>query len=106
MRVILTTTPPAEAPQLARKLLEERLIACCNLLPAVTSMYWWKEEITTDTEALLVMKTQTALVERVMDRIRELHPYEVPEIVALPVEAAFEGYVSWVRESCRATLED
>jgi len=106
MRIILTTTPPDDGPKLARTLLEERLIACCNLVPAVTSMYWWQGEITTDGESLLVIKTAAERVEAVMDRIRELHPYEVPEIVVLPVETAFEGYAAWVRESCRATLED
>jgi len=106
MRIILTTTPAEEGPKLARTLLEERLIACCNLVPGVTSMYWWQGKITTDTETLLVIKTVAERIETVMSRIRELHPYEVPEIVALPVETAFEGYVAWVRESCRATLED
>lgn len=106
MRIILTTTPPEVAPQLARTLLEERLIACCNILPSATSMYWWQGEITTDTESLLVIKTAAERLEPVMSRIQELHPYELPEIVVLPVETALEGYAAWVRESCRATLED
>ena len=106
MRIILTTTPPDVAPQLARTLLEERAIACCNIVPSVTSMYWWNGAITTDGESLLVIKTAAERVEPVMDRIRELHPYEVPEIVVLPVENAFEGYARWVQETCRATLED
>ncbi|MNT50357.1 Divalent-cation tolerance protein CutA [compost metagenome] len=106
MRIILTTTPPEVAPQLVRTLLEERLIACCNILPSATSMYWWNGEITTDTESLLVIKTTAERITPVMERIRALHPYEVPEIVVLPVETAFEGYATWVRESCRATLED
>ncbi len=106
MRIILTTTSPADAPQLARALLEERVIACCNVLPSVSSMYWWKGEIATDTEALLVLKTAAEQVDAAVRRIAELHPYEVPEIVVIPVESAFEPYVNWVRESCRATLED
>ncbi len=106
MRIILTTAPPPDAPRLARTLLEEKVIACCNILPPATSMYWWKGEITTDTESLLVIKTRAELIEPVMNRIRELHPYDVPEIVVIPVETAFEPYVNWVRESCRATLED
>lgn len=106
MRIILTTTPADEAPKLARALLEERLIACCNILPGATSMYWWNGEITTDAEALLLIKTAAERVTPVMDRILELHPYDVPEVVVLPVETAFEGYARWVRESCRATLED
>jgi periplasmic divalent cation tolerance protein len=106
MRIILTTAPPAEAPQLARTLLEEKLIACCNILPQVSSMYWWNGEITTDSEALLIIKSRADLVDPLMARIKELHPYEVPEILVLPVETGFEGYLNWVRETCRATLED
>lgn len=106
MRIILTTTPAQDAPGLARTLLEEKLIACCNMVPGLTSMYWWKGEITTDAETLLILKTRSELVERVMARIQGLHPYEVPEILVLPVEQGFEGYLDWVRETCRASLED
>lgn len=106
MRIILTTAPSDVAPSLARTLLEEQLIACCNLVPGVTSMYWWNGEITTDGETLLVIKTVSDRVDAVMGRIRELHPYEVPEIVVLPVEGVFEGYARWVEETCRATLGD
>ena len=106
MCIVLTTTPPADAPQLARTLLEEKMIACCNIVPQATSMYWWKGEIMTDTESLLVIKTRTELVPALIVRIKELHPYEVPEVVVLPVETGFEDYLTWVRETCRPTLED
>lgn len=106
MRIIMTTTLPADAPRLACTLLEERAIACCNILPATTSMYWWQDAITTETEALLLMKVPTERVEAVMQRVRELHPYDLPEILSLPISHASEAYVRWVNESCRATLED
>lgn len=106
MRIILTTLPLADAPQLARTLLEEQMIACCNILPQVSSMYWWKGELMTDTESLLLIKTREDLVPALIVRIKELHPYDVPEVVVIPVETGFEGYLSWVRETCRPTLED
>ena len=96
LHIILVTAPKAEAPQLARRLLRERLIACANLVPQVQSIFWWKGKLDSTRETLLILKCPTRNVRRVLKRVRELHPYEVPEILALPVTAAHRPYAQWV----------
>lgn len=105
-RVILVTAPPAAAGKLARQLLRERLIACANLLPGVRSLYWWKGRMESARETLILMKTPARQVSRLMRRIRQLHPYEVPEIVALPVARAHKPYAEWVAAEARPGKRD
>ena len=102
MRIIFCTTPPAKAEEIARKLLDERLIACANIVPNLHSLYWWKGKIETAGESLLIMKTRNKQVAAAMRRIQSLHPYEVPEIVAVPVDSAHGPYAEWVRDMTRA----
>lgn len=99
MRVLLCNTTPDDAPRLARALVEQGLAACVNIIPAVTSVYRWKGEVTHDTEATLLIKVAAERVEAVRDAIIELHPYEVPEVVVLSVDAdrSHRPYVEWVR---------
>jgi len=96
MRVVLSTCPVDQATRLARALLEERLVACVNVVPRVESHYWWEGKITTDAEALLVMKTRAEVVDALIVRLRALHPYEVPEIVALEIVAGNVQYLEWI----------
>lgn len=99
-RVVLITAPDQEtAENLVRTLLEERLIACGNIMPGVTSLYWWKGAVERDTEVQIVIKTTAAKVERLLERVPELHPYEVPEVLVLRVEDGHGPYLAWVRES-------
>lgn len=98
-RVVLMTAPDqASAERLVRTLLEERIIACGNIVPGVTSLYWWKGAVERDTEVQIVIKTTAAEVPRLIDRVPELHPYEVPEVLVLRVEDGYGPYLSWVRE--------
>jgi periplasmic divalent cation tolerance protein len=95
--VVLVTTPSAElAAGLARTLVEERLAACGNVLPGVRSLYRWEGEVHDDTEALLVLKTSRARFEALRERVLSLHPYDVPEVLALPVEAGSAPYLAWI----------
>ncbi len=98
MRIVLSNLPPEHAESIASTLVEERLAACVNLLP-VTSVYRWKGEICRDPEVTALIKVRADGLERLRERLRELHPYELPEIVALPVDAAgtLAEYVEWVR---------
>lgn len=95
LRVVFVTAPVKDAEQLARPLLEERLVACVNIIPKVGSLYWWQGRIERGEEALLVMKTSEALVERLIERVKALHAYEVPEVIALAVEAGNQAYIEW-----------
>lgn len=98
--VVLVTAPsPAAAVELARTLVTERLVACGNVLPGVHSVYRWAGGVEEATEALLVLKTQQSRVPDVVARVTELHPYEVPEVIALPIEAGLAAYLGWIDES-------
>ena len=100
LQVVLCTVPDAErGADLARTLVEERLAACVNLLPGLRSIYTWKGRVEDDAEALLVIKTRPDLFEALRERLAALHPYDVPEIVALEVGACHGPYLDWVRES-------
>jgi periplasmic divalent cation tolerance protein len=103
MRVVLSTCPVDQATRLARALLEERLVACVNVVPRVESHYWWEGKITTDAEALLVMKTRAEAVDALVVRLRALHPYEVPEIVALEIVAGNAQYLEWIASTVPRT---
>jgi periplasmic divalent cation tolerance protein len=97
--MLCTTGSDAQADAIARTLVEERLAACVNIVGSVCSVYRWKGSVTRDEEKLLVIKTAGDRVERVRDRIRELHTYEVPEILALPIGLADADYLGWLAGS-------
>lgn len=101
VRVVLVTAPDSESgASIARKLVQERLVACVNLLPAVRSIYRWEGRVEDDGEVLLVIKTSAARCDAVAGRVKDLHPYELPEVIALPVVGGSPGYLDWVvRES-------
>jgi periplasmic divalent cation tolerance protein len=100
--VALTTVGSAEAAQkLVETLVTERLLACGNVVGPIQSTYVWKGALSRDAEFLIVMKTRRELLEPLLARMRQLHPYEVPEFLALPVEAGFAGYLAWLRENTR-----
>jgi periplasmic divalent cation tolerance protein len=95
--VVLVTTPDADtAARIARTLVEEKLAACGNVLPGVRSIYRWQGKVEEAQETLLVLKTARARFKEIVDRVRALHPYELPEVVAVPIEAGFDGYLDWV----------
>ncbi|MCW8129471.1 MAG: divalent-cation tolerance protein CutA [Planctomycetota bacterium] len=96
LRVLLVTAPKEKAEGLARALLKERLIACANLLPGATSLFWWDGKIDTARETLMVLKAPARNVRKLLARIPALHPYDVPEVLVLNVAAAYRPYAKWV----------
>ena len=97
-RVVLVTAPDREvALELARELVGRRLAACVNLVPGVTSVYRWEGAVQEDPEVLLVCKTTAARIEAFERALAELHPYDVPECVALAPDSVEAGYLSWLR---------
>jgi periplasmic divalent cation tolerance protein len=95
--VVLVTAPSAEkAAEIARTLVEERLAACGNVVPGLRSIYRWEGKVQEDAEALLVLKTTRARFEALRDRVLALHPYEVPEVIALTVAAGSAPYLAWI----------
>jgi periplasmic divalent cation tolerance protein len=101
-RIVLTTTAnPDEAERLGRILVEEQLAACATLIPAVQSIYRWKDEIETSTETLLLLKTGPGQLAALEARLHELHSYETPEFLVLKVDAASQPYLDWLQSSLR-----
>lgn len=101
--LVLTTCPDADtARTITRTLVEERLIACGNVVPGLTSIYRWRGEIETAAECLVLMKTRSDRVEPLARRLAELHPYEVPEMLAVPVARGAPDYLRWVVEESSA----
>jgi periplasmic divalent cation tolerance protein len=100
--VVLVTAPtPERAAEIARALVEERLAACGNVVPGIRSIYRWEGKVQEDAEALLVLKTTRARFDALRDRVLALHPYEVPEVIALPVEAGSARYLAWIAGETR-----
>lgn len=97
MRVIFATCSPGEAETLARRLLEEHLVGCANILPGVRSLYWWEGAIQSDEEVVLLMETTDSQVEAATARLRELHGYDVPKIIVLDPEHCDPAYAAWLR---------
>ena len=95
--VVYITAPRDKAGEIARKLVEERLAACVNIVEKVRSIYWWEGRVEEDEEALLVVKTTVSRFEELLRRVKEIHPYQVPEVVALPVVACLGEYCGWAR---------
>ncbi|XP_054151359.1 protein CutA homolog [Melozone crissalis] len=87
------------ATELARSLVRHRLAACVNVIPGVTSVYTWQGRLEEDSEVLLMIKTRSSRVPALSDFVRSHHPYEVPEVVALPVAQGNPPYLRWVRDS-------
>lgn len=99
--VVLVTVPPDAARNLARTLVEERLAACVNVLPGLQSVYRWEGEVAEESETLLLVKTTRDRYDAMETRLLELHPYDVPEIVALPIEKGLPAYMTWLADSTR-----
>jgi periplasmic divalent cation tolerance protein len=98
--VALMTAPDmATAEMIARALVEESLAACCNLLPQARSIYRWEGAIEQADEIVVMIKTTASRFEAMRDRVVELHPYDVPEVIALPITDGHAPYLEWVRSS-------
>jgi periplasmic divalent cation tolerance protein len=97
--VVFSTAPHnGLAIKIAKAMVKERLAACCNIVP-IRSIYAWKGRVCDEREALCVFKTRASLYKRLEKRIREMHTYEVPEIVAFDIEAGYKDYLGWILES-------
>ena len=98
--VVLITAPSIDvAHQIAEALLRQKLAACVNILPGVESLYTWEGSLHRDAEVLLLVKTRAGLFEeQLVPAVQKVHPYEVPEIVALPIQLGSQPYLDWIEE--------
>lgn len=103
LHVVLVTAPDAEVgARIGRVLVEEGLAACANLVPGIRSIYRWEGAVHDDAEVLLILKTRAALSAALAARVRALHPYQLPEVLALLVAGGSEPYLDWVRSAAEA----
>lgn len=95
--VFFVTAPDGQSAEtLARKLLEERLVACVNIVPGLRSLYWWEGEVQAAEEVLMLLKARRADIDAVTERVRGLHPYEVPEVIAADISGGLQAYLDWL----------
>jgi periplasmic divalent cation tolerance protein len=98
-QLVLSTCPNKEvADNIAQHLVTERLAACVNIIPNVTSVYIWQDELQCDQEVQLFIKTDSALFTKLNTRINELHPYDVVEVIALNIQQGDTHYLNWIAE--------
>ena len=102
LSIVLINAPPDDAPRIARALVEQKLAACVNVIPGVKSFYFWDGALQEDGESTLVVKTTDMAIEELTAAVKKLHPYSVPEVIALPLsDAGNPEYLSWVKSSVR-----
>jgi periplasmic divalent cation tolerance protein len=98
--VVFVTCPSAEVAQkIAESVIEDCLAACVNVLPSLISIYRWKGKVCRDPESLLIIKTRRTKFSALCRQVKRLHPYSVPEVIALPVVAGSASYISWIQDS-------
>jgi len=97
--IMVTASSREEAEKIATRLLERKLIACANILGPVSSRFWWQGKIDSAEEYMIFMKTKRELFDQVADNVKQLHSYEVPEIIALPIVEGAKPYLEWINSS-------
>jgi len=97
--VFVMVSDEKEATKIVRNLLKDRLIACANIVGPVSSLFWWKGKIDKANEFLVIMKSRKNLFKKLSERVKELHSYEVPEVIALPVIEGLPSYLNWLDTS-------
>ena len=97
--VLITTPDAAQAKTISDKLLEQKLIACANILEGVQSIFWWQGKMDQAKETLLILKSKESLFKKIVKTVRAHHSYEVPEIIALPIVDGNPDYLRWMDES-------
>lgn len=99
--IIAYSTAPNEqvANKIARYLINAKLAACVSLIPSVKSIYHWKNEIIEDNEILMMIKSEKTKQQKLIDTIVEIHPYDIPEVIIIPIEDGFKDYFSWIHRS-------
>lgn len=97
MRIVFCTSPVEEADKISRTLVEEKLVACVNIIPAIQSFYSWEGEICVDKESLMIMKTRKELIPILTERINQIHSYDVVEVIAMEIKEGDSAYLKWIK---------
>ena len=99
MAVFITTATAEEAQRISSTLLEQRQAACVNIVPKVSSHFWWQGKIDSASEVLLLVKTESQFLEATVKLVKKLHSYDVPEIIAMPIIGGNEEYLEWINQN-------
>lgn len=96
--ILITASIDEEAEKIANKLLTQRKAACVNIIPKVQSLFWWKGELDSADEAVLIVKSKASLVDEIVSLVKEAHSYEIPEVIALPLIGGNRDYLNWMSD--------
>jgi len=96
--IFITAPSEEEAKKIATTLVEEKLVACVNIIPKIYSIYWWENKVCQEDELMLIAKSKQSLFPSIMDRVKSLHSYKVPEIISFPISEGLAKYLNWIEE--------
>jgi len=99
--LLITTATAQEAQRISRVLLEQRKVACVNIVPRLDSLFWWQGKLDSAEESLLIVKTKASLLSKIVPLVKELHSYDIPEIIALPIIGGNQDYLEWIQKEVR-----
>jgi len=94
--LFITTANTEEAQRIAKVLLNERKAACVNIVPRISSLFWWQDKLDSAQESLLIIKTKASVLNEIVRLVREIHSYDIPEIIALPIIGGNQDYLEWM----------
>ncbi len=94
--LLITTANTEEAQRISSMLLNQKKAACVNIVPKVSSLFWWQDKLDSAQESLLIVKTKTSLLNEIVTLVREIHSYDIPEIIALPIVGGNQDYLNWI----------
>jgi len=94
--LFITTANTEEAQRISSMLLNRKKAACVNIVPKVSSLFWWQDKLDSAQESLLIVKTKTSLLNEIVTLVREIHSYDIPEIIALPIVGGNQDYLDWI----------
>jgi len=97
--LFITTANTGEAQQISKVLLEQRKAACVNIIPNIDSLFWWEGKLDSERENLLVVKTKASLLSEIINLVKKVHNYAVPEIIAMPIVGGNQDYLEWIEKS-------
>lgn len=99
--VLITAKDEKEAGKIGRCLVKDRLVACVNIIPNIDSIYWWEGKVEEDKEALIIAKTKSNLVHKIIEEVKSLHSYTCPEIISLPIKNGNPDYLTWIEKEVK-----
>ena len=101
--VYITASGVEESKKIAKTLLNERLVACANIISGMESIYWWEGSLEEDVESILLLKTSSKHVDKVMDRVREIHSYQTPCVLEIQIKKGSKDYLDWLEKALKIT---